>query len=134
VTSLSLLTKEKLRGCIISQQTFGTYFEKELNKEQQIDPTNDVEIFASSIAPGLGITIRFASEEPLDYITRQYNDTMARILPRYNIDFEVIPRKEFDGKVISASRMRELLKYKKFDEIAEIVPKSTLNYLKEKFN
>jgi [citrate (pro-3S)-lyase] ligase len=120
-------------GFIISQQTFGAYFEKELNKEQPIDPTNDVEIFASSIAPGLGITKRFAGEEPLDYITRQYNDTMARILPRYNIDFEVIPRKEFDGKVISASRVRELLKDKKFDEIAEIVPESTLNYLKEKF-
>jgi [citrate (pro-3S)-lyase] ligase len=59
---------------------------------------------------------------------------MARILPRYNIDFEVIPRKKFDGKVISVSRVRELLKDKKFDEIAGIVPESTLNYLKEKFS
>ena len=121
-------------GFIISQQTFGAYFEKELNKEQQIDPTNDVEIFASSIAPSLGITIRFAGEEPLDYITQQYNDTMARVLPRYNIDFEVIPRKESDGEVISASRVRTLLKEKDFEGISKIVPEKTLEYLKEKYS
>jgi [citrate (pro-3S)-lyase] ligase len=118
---------------IISSLTFTDYFGKSEMQDRTIDPSMDVEIFAREIAPAMGINIRFAGEEPLDNITLQYNNAMKRILPLHGIDFEVIPRKEFDGKVISASRVRELLKDKKFDEIAEIVPESTLNYLKEKF-
>jgi [citrate (pro-3S)-lyase] ligase len=40
-------------GFIISQQTFGAYFEKGSIQEQKIDPTNDVTIFAEQIAPKL---------------------------------------------------------------------------------
>ena len=120
-------------GFIISQTTFGAYFEKDSQNDIQIDPSMDIEIFAQHIAPALGITVRFAGEEPLDMITRQYNDTMARILPRYGIDFDVIARKDFGGEVISASRVRKLLETKDFDSIGNIVPETTLAYLKEKY-
>jgi [citrate (pro-3S)-lyase] ligase len=130
VADLSNVTVVPSGGFIISQQTFGAYFEKGSNKEQKIDPSNDVEIFARHIAPALGITKRFVGEEPLDYITRQYNDTMARILPRHGIELEIIPRKESDGEVISASRVRKLLETKDFDAIATLVPETTLEYLK----
>lgn len=56
---------------------------------------------------------------------------MARILPEYNVEFEVIPRKEQDGEVISASRVRRLLEAKDFDAIVKIVPASTLEYLRK---
>ncbi|MDR2635817.1 MAG: hypothetical protein LBC08_03180, partial [Campylobacteraceae bacterium] len=58
---------------------------------------------------------------------------MRMILPRYNIDFEVIKRKESDSEPISASRVRKLLESKDFEAIAKIVPESTLGYLIEKF-
>lgn len=115
---------------IISSLTFTAYFEKSEHQDRVIDPSMDVELFGTYIAPALGITVRFAGEEPLDNITRQYNETMAKILPRYGIEFEEIPRKEQDGEVISASRVRKLLKTKDFAEIAKIVPPTTLEYLK----
>ncbi|MBR4384382.1 MAG: hypothetical protein IKP64_12605, partial [Selenomonadaceae bacterium] len=49
---------------IISQQTFSGYFNKAELQDAQVDSSEDVEIFATEIAPELGITIRFAGEEP----------------------------------------------------------------------
>ncbi|MCL2023342.1 MAG: adenylyltransferase/cytidyltransferase family protein [Oscillospiraceae bacterium] len=120
-------------GFIISQTTFGEYFEKDSKQELKVDPTQDLEIYAQHIAPALGITKRFAGEEPLDLVTRQYNDAMQRILPKYGIEFDVIPRKDFGGEVISASRVRKLLETKDFDSIKNIVPTTTLEYLQERF-
>lgn len=119
---------------IISSLTFTDYFEKSEHQERIIDPSMDVELFGEHIAPALGITVRFAGEEPLDNITRQYNKAMARILPKYNVEFEVIPRKEQDGAVISASRVRRLLETKDFNAISKIVPAVTLEYLKHRHN
>lgn len=119
---------------IISALTFKEYFEKSDLQEQTIDPSQDIELFAEHIAPSLGITVRFAGEEPFDKVTLQYNQTMAQILPEHGIDFEVIPRKEVGGAVISASRVRKLLETESWDEIAEIVPISTLKYLKLRAN
>ncbi|GHU96022.1 hypothetical protein FACS1894208_09910 [Clostridia bacterium] len=115
---------------IISQITFKLYFQKEEKSDIIVDASGDVSIFAEKIAPALNITVRFAGEEPLDQITNQYNSTMNMILPKYGIKFEVIPRKESDGAPISASRVRALLKEQNFDEIAKIVPQTTLDYLK----
>lgn len=119
---------------IISRTTFPAYFEKEGSTDDTIiDASSDIEIFAEQIAPNLNISVRFAGEEPLDNVTRQYNAQMKMILPRYGIDFEIIPRKEINGEVVSASRVRRLLKEKNFAEIEKIVPKTTLEYLKDKF-
>jgi [citrate (pro-3S)-lyase] ligase len=118
---------------IISQLTFAEYSNKSSLQDKIIDPSFDVELFAEQIAPTLNITVRFAGEEPLDNVTRQYNDTMRRVLPKHGIEFEVIPRKESGGAVISASRVRKLLEDKHFDEISEIVPMTTLEYLKSNF-
>lgn len=119
---------------IISRTTFPAYFEKEaVTENTKVDASSDIETFAKYIAPTLNITVRFAGEEPLDIVTRQYNAQMSMLLPKHGIRFEVIPRKEFDGKVISASRVRALLKEKDFDSIKELVPETTLNYLIEKF-
>jgi [citrate (pro-3S)-lyase] ligase len=118
---------------IISSLTFTDYFAKSEIQDRAVDPSMDIELFARQIAPTLGINIRFAGEEPLDNVTRQYNEEMARILPDYGVDFEVIPRKEQGGGVISASLVRKYLEEKDFDSIAELVPETTLEYLLDKF-
>jgi Citrate lyase ligase C-terminal domain. len=92
----------------------------------------DIGIFAEYIAPALNIKIRFAGEEPLDPITRQYNVEMKRTLTDYGMQFIEIPRKELSGEVISASRVRKLLKSGEFDEIRKLVPDVTYQYLLEK--
>jgi hypothetical protein len=114
---------------IISQTTFSGYFNKAELQDVQVDSSEDVEIFAKEIAPTLGITIRFAGEEPTDNVTRQYNETMKRILPRYGIEFCEIPRKTFNEEFISASKVRAALKVGDFNKIKTFVPETTLNYL-----
>jgi [citrate (pro-3S)-lyase] ligase len=118
-------------GYIISTLTFVDYFNKSELQDRVIDPALDVELFAREIAPVLNITVRFAGEEPFDNLTRQYNETMKRILPNYGIEFVEIPRKKVAGEAISASRVRRLLEDKDYKEIAKLVPQTTLAYLKE---
>ena len=118
---------------IISQQTFSGYFNKAKLQDVSVDSSEDVEIFGREIAPTLGITIRFAGEEPIDNVTRQYNETMKEILPRYGVEFREIPRKTFGDEVISASKVRAALKRGDFDKIKNFVPSTTLLYLRERF-
>ncbi len=115
---------------IISQTTFSGYFNKAQLQDVAVDSSQDVEIFGREIAPTLGITIRFAGSEPKDNVTRQYNETMRAILPRYGVEFREIPRKEFDSEPISASSVREALKVGDFDKIKNLVPAATLLYLR----
>lgn len=119
---------------IISSVTFLDYFGKSELQDKVIDASMDIEIFGAYIAPELNINVRFAGEEPLDNVTRQYNEQMKSILPKYSIYFEEVPRKEEGGEVISASRVRKLLQTKDFEGISKLVPKTTLDYLIEKFN
>ena len=64
---------------------------------------------------------------------------MIEILPRYNISFIKIDRIATEGpdgtaEVISASRVRKLLKFKGVDEeVLSLVPPCTANYLKNEF-
>ena len=119
---------------IISQQTFSGYFNKAELQDVQVDSSKDVEIFATEIAPTLGITIRFAGEEPTDNVTRQYNETMKEILPRHDIEFCEIPRKTFGDEIISASTVRAALKLGDFDKIKNFVPPATLMYLRGRYS
>ena len=118
---------------IISQNTFSSYFEKSKKQDIIIDTTEDVEIFARHIAPVLGVSVRFLGEEPFDMITRQYNNKMLEILPRYGIDVDIIKRKEVENQVISASKVRKLIEENKIEEIRKFVPICTLEFLIKKY-
>jgi len=123
-----------LRGgsFIISSMTLPEYFVKESQRDVVINASKDFGIFAESIAPVLNISKRFVGEEPLDPITNQYNSAMLDVLPRSGIEAVEIPRKpKSDGTPISASLVRKLLKDKDFEAISQIVPKTTLDYLKK---
>lgn len=119
---------------IISSNTFSEYFDKANLKGTVVDTSLDVETFAQHIAPTLDISVRFVGEEPLDPITNQYNQSMREILPKYGIELREIRRKEMGDKVISASRVRKCLEEKKWDEIAKLVPKTTYDFLIEKYS
>jgi [citrate (pro-3S)-lyase] ligase len=114
---------------IISSLTFREYFNKSELQDKIVDSSNDVTLFAREIAPAAHISVRFAGSEPFDRVTKQYNDALAGILPRYGIAFEVIPRFELGGEAISASRVRDLLAKNKLEEIKKLVPKTTYDYL-----
>lgn len=93
----------------ISAATFPTYFLKTLDSASDTHMTLDLDLFATHLAPALGVSIRFAGSEPKDMLTRRYNGLMSEILPARGIQFVEIQRLE-DGKTpISASVLRNSL-------------------------
>ena len=114
---------------IISPATFPRYFMKEYDNVVRSQARLDVTIFAEHIAPALGITARYVGEEPYCPVTREYNKAMKEILSKYQIDFKIIPRVERDGQAISASRVRTLIRENKLEDIRELVPASTYDFL-----
>lgn len=119
---------------MISAMTFPEYFLKDYVREKGVDVSMDLEIFGKNIAPALGITIRFAGEEPLDAVTQSYNEYMRKLLPAYGVSFSEIPRLEIEGLgIVNATWVRKLLQEKKYAEIKRYVPESTYNILEQKY-
>lgn len=115
---------------VISSLTFPEYFMKDYVKEKGFDVSNDVRTFCERIAPPLGITIRFAGEEPFDPVTANYNRSMADLLPQYGLEFREIPRfATDDGRTISATEVRSLLAAGDFKGLSPFVPTTTLDIL-----
>lgn len=119
---------------VLSYMTMPLYFEKEEKKSAVLDATDDLKIFGSYIVPKLDISIRFVGEEPVDLVTRQYNNTMKTMLPAYGVEVVEIPRFQQDGEVVSASLVRQYIKEKKMDMIKKLVPINVYLYICEKFN
>lgn len=115
---------------IISAATFPSYFLKATDEPARIHAQLDVTLFGKFIAPALGITRRFAGEEPLSPSTLLYNQAMMETLPPLGVDVTIIPRKEQSGQVISASRVRALWQQGDWEALAPLVPQTTLDYLR----
>lgn len=116
---------------IISRDTFKNYFEKETDIHS-VSVEEDAYIFARYIAKGLNISKRFVGEEPTDYVTNVYNQTMKKVFEKYYIELIEIPRKKLDdGNIISATEVRKLLLKDEWLKISKYVPQSTYNYLKK---
>ena len=115
---------------VISKNTFPSYFlksEKIVNRSYaQLDAT----IFAEHIAPALNITRRFVGEEPFCPVTADYNNQLQEILPRYGIELTIIERLAYEMRAISASEVRRLFAVGNFDELTQLVPETTMEYLK----
>ncbi len=101
-------------------------------QNSEINAFKDIERFACNIAPIKMITRRYFGEEPFDSVTRQYNEQMKIYLPRYGIEAVEIPRKKIEGKIISATKVREALLSNDWNLVNEMVPISTYKYLKRK--
>jgi len=113
---------------IISNATFPDYFLKGLDKNR-VYAEVDVTIFGKIIAKELNVKKRFVGEEPYCPVTSVYNETMKRLLPEFGIEFIIIKRKEFNGRAISASFVRESIKKDDFKTIKQIVPDVTYQFL-----
>ncbi len=114
---------------IVSAATFPTYFLKRDDPAARIQMELDVTLFAARIAPFFSIARRFAGSEPCCALTSAYNETMARLLPGYGIEFFVVERKLAGDAVISASRVRELIANGELGELAPYLPESTLAFV-----
>ena len=117
---------------IISSATFPSYFLKEYSDVTKAHTTIDCSLFSRFIAKKLEITKRFVGEELTDRVTLEYNRTMEEMLCEYGFEPLVkIPRlRDNEGKIISASVVRQYIAEDRFDDIKQIVPESTYKYLK----
>jgi len=96
----------------ISASTFPSYFLKEVTAATDTHISLDLGIFAASIAPALGVSVRFAGSEPVDGLTRRYNERMLEFLPARGIDVRVFDRLEHDDVPVSASSVRRLMRHR----------------------
>ncbi len=114
---------------IISQATFPSYFLRKEDEVLKAYTTLDASIFGRYFCKTLNITTRFVGEEPYCKVTRAYNDSLKKILPMYGVEVVEVKRKAFMEDIISASKVRKLIKDGKISDIEHIVPSSTWKFL-----
>lgn len=113
---------------MISQATFPTYFLKDGANAEAVFAELDLTLFASRIAPALGITKRFVGTEPYCAVTNNYNEVMKQLLPSFGVEVCEIER---TGGV-SASLVRSLLDEGDLAGIRGLVPESTYEYIEKR--
>ena len=113
----------------ISELTFPTYFLKQVTDATDTHITLDLDLFARHIAPALGVTTRFVGSEPIDMLTRRYNELMQQVLPQHGIAVKTVERLQQDDQAVSASRVRQALADGSLSQAAMLVPTTTVPYL-----
>lgn len=119
----------------VSQATFPSYFLKDQAEEEvaKHQAALDAKLFSEAIAPLLDIHIRFVGEEPLSRVTEIYNEAMEEVFED-RIQLVIIPRKQLEGEVISATRVRAAYQEGDFALIRQIVPPTAYDFLVQKAN
>ncbi len=113
----------------ISALTFPTYFIKEVSDAAPTQITLDLDLFASHIAPALGISVRFVGSEPTDRLTCLYNRLMHEQLPAREIEVVETERLALDENTVSASRIRANIADLNIAEALKMAPSSTAPYI-----
>ena len=116
---------------LISSATFPTYFLKDKESIGQIKCLLDIEIFTKHYVPMFGINTRFVGSEPLSPSTAQYNEALREFLPKRGIELVEIPRLESSSAPISASRVRALVESGNSEDLKELLPETTYNFIIE---
>ena len=114
---------------IISNATFPSYFLKDEAAVIDGHARLDLAVF-TKIAKALNITARYVGEEPTSQVTGLYNAIMAEQLPKAGIACVIVPRKQADGRAISASTVRQCLQSGDWAALAKLVPQTTLDYFR----
>ncbi|MCM1989694.1 [citrate (pro-3S)-lyase] ligase [Oceanirhabdus seepicola] len=114
---------------IISSATFPNYFLRKKDDVLRIFTELDASIFGEYFCSELAINKRYVGEEPFCDVTQAYNETLTFTLGKYNVEIEIVKRKEFQGKAISASQVREVIKNGEISSLKNLVPDVTMKFL-----
>ncbi len=112
---------------IISSATFPSYFLKEGDTVIRTQAELDLQIFGK-IAAHLGIRRRYVGQERSSHVTALYNEIMLEKLPGLGVECIEIPRLESDGRVISASTVRQAIHDGRLEEIRDFLPATTYTF------
>ena len=118
---------------IISSATFPGYFLKSEGETVRAQAEMDIKVF-QLIAKELGITVRYAGDEPYSVTTGIYNDVMEKLLPEAGIEFRVLPRLRINGEPVSASMVRQAINEGDLERASELLPPSSIAYFKAEQN
>lgn len=116
---------------IISSATFPSYFQKDESSVIESHAMLDLAVF-QKIAAALGISRRYVGEEPTSLVTGIYNRIMREELPKNGIECVVVPRRQENGRPVSASVVRKAIHDGDFALLEEMLPLSTFNYFTSK--
>lgn len=114
---------------IISNATFPSYFLKDEAAVISGHARLDLAVF-TKIAKALNITARYVGEEPTSQVTGLYNQIMQEQLSKAGMECIVIPRKEVNGKAISASTVRQCLQTGDWNTLETLLPQTSLAYFR----
>lgn len=120
----------KGKNYIISNATFPSYFIKDYDDIVETHARLDLNIFGKHVIPVLGINRRYVGEEPYCKVTNTYNTIMKSVLPEFGAKVIEIPRLENEYGAISASKVREMIRNNRLDDVKALVPETTFEYLK----
>lgn len=112
----------------VSSLTFPSYFTRD-TQLAHAQTAIDVEIFRRHFVPALGITRRYIGTEPFSPVTEIFNQAMKERLIPAGVEVIEINRTEKANQAISASRVRALLVEGKFEQVRDLVPPTTYQYL-----
>ena len=112
---------------IISAATFPSYFLKDEDTVAAAHARLDLTVFGR-IAETLGVTVRYVGEEPDSGVTALYNRIMAEHLPEVGVACRVIPRLTLNGRVVSASTVRQAIHDGTPETVADMLPPATAAY------
>jgi [citrate (pro-3S)-lyase] ligase len=114
---------------IISSATFPAYFLREESSRLKAYTELDASIFGEYFCKKLNINRRYVGNEPYCNVTNQYNEALREVLERYSVELKVVERMKQMDYVISASKVRELIKENDFQQLTHILPQTTINFL-----
>ncbi|WP_025861608.1 [citrate (pro-3S)-lyase] ligase [Acetobacter papayae] len=121
---------------IVSHATFPQYFIKDKHQVNRQASAVDALMFRQYIAPALGISVRYVGSEPIDETTSMYNCVLKEYLELSTgsappVELREMKRLECCGSVISASRVRALMKSESIRPIEALVPKNTFVFIEK---
>lgn len=117
---------------VISSATFPNYFLKKNDDTLKEYTKLDCNVFGKYFVPKFNIVKRYVGTEPHCEVTNTYNESMEEILPKYNVQVNLIERKELENDAISASRVRKLLKEGQIEKVKNLLPKPSFDFLRSK--
>ena len=112
----------------ISSATFPSYFVKE-EIHSEYYASLDLNIFINHTAEALSVTKRFIGEEPYCPVTSVYNKCIKKMLPPAGIEAVEIPRIKTGNSIVSASKVRSLIRENKIEETEKYLPSSTYEFI-----
>ncbi|EYE88986.1 citrate lyase ligase [Fervidicella metallireducens AeB] len=114
---------------IISSATFPSYFLRQEDERLMAYTKLDAGIFGKYIAPAFNIEKRYVGTEPYCRVTGQYNSALMEVLPQYGVEVKLIERFQREGRAISASEVRNIIRNGTLEELKDLVPETTYDFL-----